>query len=98
MSFTATGTTWRVGRPVALLAYGYDRVRQVATSSNLKPGVILRTAIKLGRVQLEKRARPEGNQRVDASPEGYRSRWYASELVVPWSTRSWSESGCRLGG
>ena len=51
-----------VRRSVALSAYWYDRVRQVATSSNLRPGVILRNAIKLGLVQLEKRARPEGKQ------------------------------------
>ena len=37
---------------------GTSGVRQVATSTNLKPGVILRNAIKLGLVQLEKRARP----------------------------------------
>ena len=49
-------------RSVALSAYWYDRVRQVATSSNLKPGVILRNAIKLGLVQLEERARPEGKR------------------------------------
>ena len=53
---------YTVRRSVALSAYWYDRVRQVATSSNLKPGVILRNAIKLGLVQLEKRARPEGKR------------------------------------
>ena len=54
---TSEGAT-RSGRSVALSAYWYERVRQVATSSNLKPGVILRNAIKLGLVQLEKQARP----------------------------------------
>ena len=53
---------YTVRRSVALSAYWYDRVRQVATRSNLKPGVILRNAIKLGLVQLEKRARPEGKR------------------------------------
>ena len=51
-----------VRRSVALSAYWYERVRQVATSTNLKPGVILRKAIKLGLVQLERRARPDGNK------------------------------------
>ena len=51
---------YTVRRSVASSAYWYDRVRQVATSRNLKPGVILRNAIKLGLIQLEKRARPEG--------------------------------------
>ena len=49
---------YTVRRSVALSAYWYERVRQVATSTNLKPGVILRNAIKLGLVQLEKQARP----------------------------------------
>ena len=53
---------YTVRRSVALSVYWYERVRQVATSSNLKPGVILRNAIKLGLAQLEKRARPEGKQ------------------------------------
>ena len=44
---------------VALSAYWHERVRQVATRSNLKPGVILRNAIKRGLVQLEQEARPE---------------------------------------
>ena len=43
---------YTVRRSVALSAYWYERVRQVATSTNLKPGVILRNAIKLGLVQL----------------------------------------------
>ena len=51
-----------VRRSVALSAYWYERVRQVATSTNLKPGVILRNAIKLGLVQLEQQARPEGKR------------------------------------
>ena len=42
-----------------VVAYWYERVRRVATNSNLKPGVILRNAIKLGLVQLEEQARPE---------------------------------------
>ena len=50
---------YTVRRSVALSAYWYERVRQVATSSNLKPGVILRNAIKLGLVQLEQQASPE---------------------------------------
>ncbi len=53
---------YTVRRSVALSAYWYDRVRQVATSSNLRPGVILRNAIKLGLVQLEERSRPEGKE------------------------------------
>ena len=48
---------YTVRRSVALSAYWYERVRQVATSTNLKPGVILRNAIKLGLVQLEQQAR-----------------------------------------
>ena len=51
-----------VRRSVALSTYWYERVRQVATSTNLKPGVILRNAIKLGLVQLEQQARPEGKR------------------------------------
>ena len=51
-----------VRRSVALSDYWYERVRQVATSTNLKPGVILRNAIKLGLVQLEQQARPEGKR------------------------------------
>lgn len=51
-----------VRRSVALSAYWYERVRRVATSANLKPGVILRNAIKLGLVQLEQQARPEGKR------------------------------------
>ncbi len=53
---------YTVRRSVALSAYWYDRVRQVANSSNLRPGVILRNAIKLGLVQLEERSRPEGKE------------------------------------
>ena len=53
---------YTVRRSVALSVYWYERVRQVATGSNLKPGVILRNAIKLGLVHLEKRARPEGKR------------------------------------
>ena len=53
---------YTVRRSVALSAYWYERVRQVAASSNLKPGVILRHAIKLGLVQLEAQARPEGKR------------------------------------
>ena len=55
---------YTVRRSVALSAYWYERVQQVATSTNLKPGVILRNAIKLGLVELEKRARSEGKKRV----------------------------------
>ena len=53
---------YTVRRSVALSAYWYERVQQVATSTNLKPGVILRNAIKLGVVELEKRARSEGKR------------------------------------
>ena len=54
--------SYTVRRSVALSAYWYERVRQVATTTNLKPGVILRNAIKLGLVQLEQQARPEGKR------------------------------------
>ncbi len=53
---------YTVRRSVALSAYWYERVRQVATSTNSRPGVILRNAIKLGLVQLERQARPEGKR------------------------------------
>ena len=53
---------YTVRRSVALSAYWYERVRQVATSTNRRPGVILRNAIKLGLVQLEQQARPEGKR------------------------------------
>ena len=48
---------YTVRRSVALSTYWYERVRQLATSTNLKPGVVLRRAIQLGLVQLEERAR-----------------------------------------
>lgn len=51
---------YTVRRSVALSAHWYERVRQIAASTNLKPGVILRNAIKLGLVELERQARPEG--------------------------------------
>ena len=53
---------YTVRRSVALSAHWYERARRVATSTNLKPGVILRNAIKLGLVQLERRARAEGKK------------------------------------
>ncbi len=53
---------YTVRRSVALSAHWYERVRRIATSSNLKPGVIMRNAIKLGLVQLERQARSEGKR------------------------------------
>ncbi|MCY4026657.1 MAG: hypothetical protein OXH75_10155 [Acidobacteria bacterium] len=53
---------YTIRRSVALSDYWYERVRQVAISTNLKPGVILRNAIKLGLVQLEERARLGGKR------------------------------------
>ena len=54
---------YTIRRSVALSDYWYERVQQVATRTNLKPGVILRNAIKLGIVELEHQARleEEGN-------------------------------------
>ena len=53
---------YTVRRSVALSDYWYGRVRQIATRTNLKPGVILRNAVKLGLVQLEEQTRPEGER------------------------------------